>query len=583
MSVEAVALKKQPVFGDPMLRIRRVMTIFWGEGLVLALALLLWVPRFSGSIDLRWDGSVYYVLGTSLASGDGYRIGSEPGSPRALQYPPLLPAIVALHERALGTNDPALVGPWLRISYAFIFGIYAVAVLRLAKRYLRPVLAVTATTLCLLNPFTIFLSDLLFAELPFAVISVFFALVAGGPPPRSRPWLREAASFVLAASGFLLRSAGVALLAAWVLQAVLRRRWRQAIVRGVLALLPIICWQAYVGHVQATDEYSHPAYEYQRAPYQYYNVSYLQNMLLVDPFRPELGKLTPSVLVGRLATNLSSVPSAIGQIISAKEKDWRGTVQWIQGLIFGRTLLPPSLVRLPILALATLVIVGLVVLLYRRDWVITFIVLGSVALVSITPWPGQFTRYLEPLSPFLTIAALIGLCQIVAALSARRYGKAAILMRWASAFLLLLAIVVEIHTAAWAFGERAQQPVLFTRKGSEATSKWFMYDSSWRAWEQAANWIDAHAPRNAIVATTSPHFYYLQTGRLAVLPPMESDPAQERHLLDAVPVSYVIIDNLEFLDVSRRYALPAVEGDPTAWQLVQSFDGTKVYERGPGR
>ena len=209
--------------------------------------------------------------------------------------------------------------------------------------------------------------------------------------------------------------------------------------------------------------------------------------------------------------------------------------------------------------------------------------LGSIALVSITPWPGQFTRYLEPLSPFLTIAALIGLCQIVAALSGRPSGKALILVRWASAFLLLLAIVVEIHTAAWAFGERAQQRVLFTRKGSEATSKWFMYDSSWRAWERAANWIDAHAPQNAILATTSPHFYYLQTGRLAVLPPMESDPVRERHLLDAVPISYVIIDNLEFLDVSRRYALPAVEDDPTDWHLVQSFDGTKVYKRGPGR
>lgn len=577
--MEEVALVKQSGSADPMIRVRRVITTFWSEAVVIAVALLLWVPRFSGPIDLRWDASVYYVLGTSLASGDGYRILSEPGSPQALQYPPLLPAVVALHQRVLGTSDPAVVAPWLRITYALIFGIYALSVLALAKRYLRPAFAVTATTLCMLNPFTIFLSDLLFAELPFAVISVLFALVASGPSPRSRPWLREAASFILAAAAFLLRAAGVALLAAWVLQAVMRRRWRQALTRGVLALVPLVSWQAYVAHVHATAEYSHPAYEYQRAPYQYYNVSYFQNMLLVDPFRPELGTLNASALAARLVTNVASVPGAIGQIVSAKEKDWRGTMQWIQGLLFSRRLFPIGLVMLPILALAALVIAGLVAFLYRREWIIVFIVLGSIALVCITPWPGQFTRYLEPLSPFLTIAALLGLCEIGAALSARRLEKGAILMRWASAFLLLLAIVVELHTAAWAFSERARQRVTFTREEIEPTSKWFMYDSSWQALQQAVNWIDAHAPPEAIVATTSPHFYYLQTGRLAVLPPMESNPVRERYLLDTVPVSYVIIDNLEFLDVSRRYARPAVDGDPMGWQLVQSFDGTEVYQR----
>ena len=31
-------------------------------------------------------------------------------------------------------------------------------------------------------------------------------------------------------------------------------------------------------------------------------------------------------------------------------------------------------------------------------------VLGSIALIAITPWPGQFTRYLIPLTPFLTLS-----------------------------------------------------------------------------------------------------------------------------------------------------------------------------------
>ena len=51
-----------------------------------------------------------------------------------------------------------------------------------------------------------------------------------------------------------------------------------------------------------------------------------------------------------------------------------------------------------------------------------------------------------------------------------------------------------------------------------------------------------------------------------------------QRLLETVPVSYVIIDQLEFLDISRRYALPAIQNDPVGWHLFNNFDRTKVYE-----
>jgi hypothetical protein len=71
---------------------------------VIAVAVALWLPRKPGPIDLRWDAGVYYILGTSLAGGHGYRLLNEPGQISAVQYPPLLPAIVAIHERLLGTS-----------------------------------------------------------------------------------------------------------------------------------------------------------------------------------------------------------------------------------------------------------------------------------------------------------------------------------------------------------------------------------------------------------------------------------------------------------------------------------------------
>ena len=197
-------------------------------------------------------------LGTSLATGHGYRILSEPGSPEALQYPPLLPAFVALHERVLGSTDPAVVGPWLRISFAALFLGYALATLALARRYLRAGFAVLAVALSLLQINTLFISDLLFTEIPFALFSVLFVLVALDDRLASRRWLRETLSFVLVTAGFLLRTAGLALFCAWVLESLLRRQWGLTLMRLILCAIPVLLWQAHVTRVRGSYEYSHP-------------------------------------------------------------------------------------------------------------------------------------------------------------------------------------------------------------------------------------------------------------------------------------------------------------------------------------
>ena len=96
-------------------------------------------------------------------------------------------------------------------------------------------------------------------------------------------------------------------------------------------------------------------------------------------------------------------------------------------------------------------------------------------------------------------------------------------------------------------------------------------------------WIGAHAPPDAIIGTPQRHLCYLRTNRRAVLPPMESDAAHARRLLEAVPVSYVIVDEIgEMASFGRRYALPAVQADPVSWHLAYSIYGTQIYERADG-
>lgn len=584
------------------LRIRTIIAQYWHWAAAVVLAMLLWAPRLSGPIDLRWDGSVYYLLGTSLATGHGYRIPSEPGSPEALQYPPLLPAIVALHEWTLNSTDPRVVAPWLRKTYAAIFLSYGVAVLALTKRYLRPMFAVLAVALCLLHHMTIFLSDLLFAELPFAAITVAFALVAITPAQGSawKGWTREAAAFALAAAGFLLKTAGVGLFAAWVLAALMQRSWRVAIPRAALALLPFCAWQTYVANTLKSGEYIHPAYEYQRAAYQYPNVTYTENASLLNPFRPELGRLDLWTFTERLAKNLPSLAVAVGESLSARADTWpfrrienylRGSRRVSKAAIPASAQFKPAfnsaassasrsekIALVPILMLSFLAFSGLFMMIRRREWLFVFIVVGSLGLIWLTPWRIQFTRYITPLIPFLAICLLLGYAGTNAALHSPKLNRTLKgLLQFALATLLLLCFLIHAITAPALFRIRAGDQAIFSADGIGRQPRFFAHDRSWQQWEEAVNWIGSHAPADVVVATSAPHLLYLLTKRKAVLPPMEINPVRERLLLKEVPVSYLIVDQLEALDVTRRYAMPAVAADPN-WRVVRSTDGTRIYQ-----
>ena len=346
--------------------------------LIVLLAAALWAPRLRGPLDLRYDAGVYYILGRSLAEGHGYRLLNEPGAIEAIQYPPVLPAVAALHQLVLGTSDPVVVGHALRLTMALLFLGYAFSSFALARRYLSPGFAFAVALLAILNVQVLFLSDYFSADLPYAAVSLFFFVAPVG-----------FAAGALAVLAFGLRTAGVALLAAWAAQSLLHRRWREAAVRLFVAVAAVGGWQVYVHHVKAGAEFASPAYPYQRAAYQFYNVGYVENMSYVDPFRPELGLAGKRDLAQRLGTNLQAIPTAVGEAATL-ERGWLiGEVKRVRERF--PALAPPDWTIPATLGLLSAMVIGGLVLLARRgQWLPVIYVVGSIALIVVTPWPGQF-------------------------------------------------------------------------------------------------------------------------------------------------------------------------------------------------
>ncbi len=168
-----------------------------------------------------------------------------------------------------------------------------------------------------MNPQTTFLSETGFAELPFATISVLFFLVH-----RERRPAGSIVAYIAATACFLLRTIGITLLAAWVLDAVRQRRFRSAAARAALAMLPVAAWQTYVHSVETSAEYQRPAYAYQRADYMFYNVSYPVNIGLKDPFHPTDGRATSMEIMVRSLRNLWPLTFILAEVVTSPNNYW---------------------------------------------------------------------------------------------------------------------------------------------------------------------------------------------------------------------------------------------------------------------
>ena len=527
---------------------------------LLIVAVVLWIPVMRGPIDLRWDGGVYYTLGTSLAQGQGYRIISEPGNPQAVQYPPLLPLLIAGHQRLLGTNDPVEVGQWLRVTFGLMLLATVVVTYFVGRRWLSPWQAFTAGLIYLLSRETYFLATLCFAELPFTLVSLSFFL------PRRPGWRTEVVAGACAIATYLLRAIGIAVLAAWVAESLIQRQWKRATLRAAVALLPVLLWQGYVNRVVGSDAYQHPAYAYQRAFYQNYNVTYAENFRYLDPYRPELGTVTWTKKLKQAASNLLPIVRTFGQAISGRRTGFGDPGTWRRQLLdYG---------------LSVFVVLGLVAFWrYGARLLIIYLIL-SILIIAAIPWQFQFARYFSPLVPFLAMAFIQGI--IWAKQQFSRSGHT--VRRLASAG---LATVVGVAIAS----ESTARSVDYTRsdwiasyvdaRGVEHPYRLYYYDKAWQDFGAALDWLHDHAPPGTVIASDCPHLVYLTLHSKAVMPPMESDVARAQKLLDSVPATFLIVDELDFVDASRRYLQPVITAFGDRWARVYTVHGTSttIYQR----
>ena len=215
------------------------------SGLALSAIILLFVlvlhGRWSpGSFGFFHDDSLYFNSALSLASGAGYTMPSVPGDPGQTKYPVLYAWLLSLIWRVWpvfpGNLYPAF---WLSMLAGGAFLVGSFVLLRQLGTEEKPALALVC--LAGFHPTVQILSGSLLSDMTFLALTVWSLVLAeaglcGAGKGRQVTWNKWVMASLLAALAVLARSIGVAVGLGIVAGALLRRRYRAAVV-GLLPWL----------------------------------------------------------------------------------------------------------------------------------------------------------------------------------------------------------------------------------------------------------------------------------------------------------------------------------------------------------
>jgi hypothetical protein len=200
-------------------------------------------------VGVFYDDAQYLVLAKSLASGNGYRFLNLPGMPLATHFPPGYPVFLALLWR-IAPAFPENVAVF-KFANAVLLALVAVLASRYAERQLgvpRALACVAglagAATIPSLVLSSSIMSEPLFLALLFPLLAWSEGVTHADDDGRAD---RDAFLLGLGAGALtLVRTHGIALVAAIVLVLLLRRRWRGAAVAASASTVVLAPWMLWV-------------------------------------------------------------------------------------------------------------------------------------------------------------------------------------------------------------------------------------------------------------------------------------------------------------------------------------------------
>jgi hypothetical protein len=458
-------------------------TLGVGVFVALVLALLRTPPELLVPGAFK-DDAVYLSLGRSIAEGRGYHSIYLPSAPIQVKYPPGLPLLYALLWTIFDTVGGVFMAAGVLSAIATAG---AAATIWYVARSRLGVSAIVGLPL-VIGPF-LFDSAIEYYTLPiseswYVLLWALIILVALRVSERAnRTASRDALVLgILIAAAMLVRTQAVALLAGVLVTMWLVGRRREAMMTGVVAIVPVAVWQAWLIVARASGA----------------SLSTLPDETAYLSFVPD-------------GTPLRGVTALLSGV-------WINVREYIEifaPYLSGRPAIGAT-ICLAIVAMATIGAWKV----RRTALAIPFTVAASVSLTLLWPWTQD--RLLLPVLPFVGCMAAVAL-----ELGASRLRRTGVIVG-AGVFATVVAIAVRQQAR---LRVQAEESLVEGRPPAIISPRWVLPRNS-RLLLIEALWISKHARPDDRLLAASPGSLFLQTGRVGI----SSSPAESR----LVPSAYAV-------------------------------------------
>lgn len=524
---------------------------------------------FDKKVHLGGDNAGYYIYGKSIAKGEGYKSIHTKASEPANHFPPGYPAMIAVVMKVFSSKITTIKtanGFYMLAALFVLFFLF-----RALTKNIH--LAFIACLFALFNYHLLEYSTIMMSEIPFvlmATITLLLFVYIDFDKPVQKNWkfLLFLLTMVFA---FYIRTLGISLVISFTLILLLQKRWSYAGVLVVGFALLIAPWQIRSHSLGGN--------------------SYVNQLLMKNPYRPEMGPMTLKDWPDRFTKNVKryvaleitsgmlpfetiDYKQAVAQL--QKDDEVATTDSTKQEPVKELTLeekqqsaasrgMPGAKVEITTsdylltLFLFVLMAIGLFRLNDHRI-LISLYIAGTFGILFLWPEAWFGIRFMLPLVPILIFLALNGMVQIPEMVAEK--------MKWKSPWLLTLIIPFIAFFSQKSKFEKRVVELENRAKG--------VYVNQFKNYFDIATWASKNLPTDAVVATRKGQLFYLYANRWVdgFLNTLDKEALIES--MHAKGVTHVVLDQLGYSSTSR-YLYPAIKKYPGKFNVIHQVKNPDTY------
>lgn len=495
------------------------LTFIWG---------IVYISTFDSKIDLGGDNAVYYILGDAISEGAGYTnvhvVGEKPNNHFPPGYPLILAAFMVFTKSIT----------FLKVVSGFCFLGTVLLSFRIFQKIIsNDLLAFVMSAILIFNGNLISSGNIMMSEIPFlffATLTIHFFILSEDRESFLKDW-RFWVMVLAATFSFHIRTAGIALIVGFIMYLAVNRKWKKAVTFGGSFTLLSIPWFMRGQSLGGS--------------------SYIEQLLLVNPYRKEDGLIGIGDLFTRLTYNIERYISV--EIPRTFFTNLEVNYGMYMRSLTGSGEVPQNYVPETHwflgIALVVLIAFGVYSLKKYRSFV-AFYLLGSAGILLLWPYVWFGTRFILPLIPFLLLGAVSGIDALIAKVNK---GKGAHPLVYG---VIVLALIPGVRIEA-------------KKVDAEHPGKYADFLTM-------SEFVGRSLEKDVVVLNRKPGLFYMYAGRKCTNIPKTLNYAEMQERLDSAGVTHIIVDAMGFADVGR-YLIPFMQSNEIKFTGLHQVQSNTQY------